>query len=71
MSSSSMAYLRQILNKPILITENFELNEFDLRDLDFSVPVYLNKYNAYFAIVSITRDSKGICKCEMIKLPHQ
>ncbi len=71
MSSPSMAYLRQILNKPILITENFELNEFDLRDLDFSVPVYLDKYNAYFAIVSITRDSKGICKCEMIKLPHQ
>lgn len=71
LQSSSMRYLQQILNKPIVITENFELNEFDLRDLDFSVPVYLNKYNAYFAIVSITRDSKGICKCELIKLPQQ
>lgn len=71
LQSSSMKYLQQILNKPIVITEKFELNEFDLRDLDFSVPVYLNKYNAYFAIVSITRDSKGICKCELIKLPPQ
>lgn len=67
--SSSMTYLRSILNKPIIITENVELNEFDLRDLEFSVPVYLTKHNAYFAIVSITRDSKDICKCELIKLP--
>lgn len=65
----SYSYLSEILANPIIITENFNLNEFDLRDIDYSVPVYLQKYNAYFAIVSITRDSKGVCKCELIKLP--
>lgn len=70
-TSDSMRYMISILNKPIVITENFVLDEFDLRDIDFSTPVYLDKYNAYFAIVSITRDSKGICKCELIKLPEE
>lgn len=61
--------LQEIMNNPIVITENFNLNEIDLRDIDYSTPLYLNKYNSYFAIVSITRDSKGVCKCELIKLP--
>lgn len=62
-------YLQEILANPIIITEKLNLNEFDLRDIDYSVPIYLNKYNSYFAIISITRNSKGECKCELIKLP--
>ena len=54
-----------------MITENLRLNEHDLRMLDYTVPVYLEKYGAYFAIVSISRDSKGVCKCELIKLPEE
>lgn len=68
-SESSYSYLSEILADPIVITENFNLNEIDLRDIDYSTPIYLNKYNSYFAIVFITRDSKGVCKCELIKLP--
>ena len=65
----SYAYLQKILKDPVIITETLNLNEFDLRDIDYSVPVYLNKYNSYFAVGSIKRDSKGKCKCELIKLP--
>lgn len=68
-ANPSFRYLQRIIYKPYVITEYFDLNEFDLRDLDYSVPVYLNKHNSYFAIVSVTRDSKGKCKCELIKLP--
>lgn len=71
LSTPSIQYLRSVIDKPIIVTENFELDEFDLRDLDFSIPVYLEKYNAFFAIVSLTRDSKGICKTELIKLPSE
>lgn len=67
----SYAYLQKILKDPVIITETLNLNEFDLRDIDYSVPVYLNKYNSYFAVVSIKRDSKGVCKCELIKLPEE
>ena len=70
-SDPSYAYLWQIMADPIVITEKLNLTEIDLCNLDYSVPVYLDKYGAYFAIVSITRDSKGVCKCELLKLPHE
>ncbi len=68
-NSPSFSYLQEIISNPYVITIELNLNEFDLRDIDYSVPVYLNKYNSYFAVVSIKRDSKGKCKCELIKLP--
>lgn len=68
-ANDNYAYLQEIIRRPYIITETLNLNEFDLRDIDYSVPVYLNKYNSYFAVVSIKRDSKGKCKCELIKLP--
>lgn len=68
-SNPSFSYLQEIISKPYMITESINLDEFDLRDLDYSKPIYLSKYNSYFAVVSIKRDSKGKCKCELIKLP--
>lgn len=68
-SASGLAYLQEIVKHPFVITEKLRLNEYVLMDIDFSRPVYIDKYNSYFAIVSIQRDSKGICKCELIKLP--
>ncbi len=69
LDNPSYETLQSIMDNPIIVTENLNLNEIDLRDIDYSVPVYIDKYNSYFAIVSITRDSKGVCKCELIKLP--
>lgn len=68
-SNESYAYLQEILRKPFIIKETLRLDEFDLLDLDYTRPIYLDKYNSYFAIISILRDSKGICNCELIKLP--
>ncbi len=67
----SFAYMQKIFANPYVITEKLNLNEHDLRHLDYTVPVYLEKYGAYFAIVSISRDSKGISKCELLKLPEE
>lgn len=71
LENPSYLYLSRIMENPIIVKENFLLNELDLRDIDYSRPVYLSKYGAYFAIVSISRDSKGICKCELLKLPEE
>lgn len=65
----SFVYLGKIIRQPFIVTEELRLNEFDLKDLDYTIPVYLSKYNSYFAIVSIKRDSNGMCECELIKLP--
>ncbi|WP_305313338.1 hypothetical protein [Paramuribaculum intestinale] len=68
-TNDSYKYLQEIIRKPFVIKEDMLLTEFDLLDLDYTRPVYLDKYNSYFAIVSIQRDSNGKCKCELIKLP--
>lgn len=68
--NESYAYLQSIVKNPIVITENFLLSELELHNLDYAVPIYLEKYNSYFAIITLERDSKGICKAELIKLPN-
>lgn len=63
-------YLQTILNDYKLVKEKFMLTEFDLRDFDESMPVYLDKYNSYFAVSTIQRAATGICTVELVKLPH-
>ncbi len=67
--NESYNYLQKIIQKPFVIKEDLRLTEFDLLNLDYTRPIYLDKYNSYFAIVSILRDGTGKCKCELIKLP--
>lgn len=67
--NDSYSYLQQIIRKPFIIKEDLLLNEFDLLELDYTRPIYLDKYNSYFAVVTILRNGTGRCKCELIKLP--
>ena len=69
-SNESYDYLQQIIRKPFIIKEQLRLNEFDLLGLDYTRPIYLDKYNSYFVVISIQRDSKGRCNCELIKIPN-
>ena len=62
-------YLQSIMSKFVMVKEQLMLNEFDIISLDFSMPVYLEKYNAFFAISTLQRDNKGVFKAELIKLP--
>lgn len=65
---SAYEYLQEILEYPVKIKVNVYLNEFDLLNLDYAKPVYLEQYNAYFAILKIEY-SAGVSKVELIKLP--
>lgn len=69
MMSKFFGYYQSILNDYRLVKEKVFLNEFDLRDFDESMPVYLSKYNAYFAVSTIQRDKSGMCTVEFVKLP--
>ena len=63
-------YLGTILENYILVKEKMLLTELDLRDFDESMPVYLHKYNAFFAVSTIQRDKNGISTVELVKLPY-
>lgn len=65
----SYRYFQQIVENPICITENLLLNEFDLNDIDYAKPIYLEKYNSFFSIITIQRNKDGVSKCELVKLP--
>lgn len=70
MMDEFFGYLKEILNDYQLVKEQIMLNEIDLRDFDESIPVYLRKYNAYFAVSSIQRDKNGVSTVEFVKLPR-
>lgn len=70
MMDDLFGYYQTILNNYYLIKEKFILNEIDLRDFDESMPVYLSKYNSYFAVSTIQRDKEGVSTVELVKLPR-
>ena len=41
------------ITKPRIITERIRLNELEMRDVDFRLPVYLRKYGRFYAIKQI------------------
>lgn len=67
--SEVFGYLRSILQNYVLVKESLRLTEFDVVNLDMSIPIYLSKYNAFFAISTLQRDSKGNYTAELVKLP--
>lgn len=64
-------YMQSILRNYAMIKEKFILNEYDLLNFDESVPVYLKKYNLYFAVSTIQRSKDGICTVELVRLPYE
>jgi hypothetical protein len=55
------------MQRPVLIQERFKLTEFDIRDLNFTIPVYLEQYGRYYAIITIEYQN-GIGKAELMQL---
>lgn len=60
---------QKLIRKPVVIKDNFELTEVDLKTLDFTIPVYLRQYGRYYAVVSIQANHNGVCECELLQLP--
>lgn len=58
---------QRMAREPIVLEEDFKLNEFDLRDLDYTVPIYLRQYGRYYAIKKI-QDMGNIATVELLQL---
>ena len=58
---------QNLVKKPIVVTADFRLNELDLKNLDYTVPIYLRKYGRFYGIISI-QESNGIGKAELLQL---
>lgn len=64
--------LQELFGNPCLVKEEMNLNVADLVSLDMEKPVFLEKYNSYFAIKNIeVSSSDGISKVELIRIPSE
>ena len=64
--------LQELFGNPCLVKEDMNLNVADLAGLDLEKPVFLEKYNSYFAIKNIeVSSSDGISKVELIRIPPE
>ena len=61
-----LAY-KNLIKAPFVIKDNFRLNDIDLKNLDMTVPVYIQQYGAFFAIVEIQTQGE-ISEVELLKL---
>lgn len=61
--------MSDMLNSAIMICERFTLSEYDLRQLDYTIPFYLRQYGKYYGIVSIQTSSDDVCEVEAVQLP--
>lgn len=64
--------LQELFGNPCLVKEEMNLNVADLVSLDMEKPVFLEKYNSYFAIKNIeVSSSDGVSKVELIRIPTE
>lgn len=59
---------QDLIKEPVVITDIFRLNEIDLKELDFTVPVYIKQYGRYYGIIKIQAGSDDLCECELLQL---
>lgn len=57
-----------LLNSAVVTKEKMRLSEYDIRDVDFTKPIYLAQYGRYFGLVSLQVSGEE-CTAELAKLP--
>lgn len=60
----------KILNSPKYLKAYLHLTEIDINELNFTIPVYIEHYKAYFYISKINnyQGSRKVTECELVKI---
>ena len=66
-SRFGLSSYQDLIKLPFVIKDTFRLTEIDLKNIDYSIPVYIERYAAFFAIISI-RSQGDYSECELLKL---
>ena len=61
------SYYQDLIKSPFVIKDTFRITEIDLKNLDYTIPVYIERYAAFFAIISI-KSQGDYSECELLKL---
>lgn len=66
-SRFGLSFYQDIIKSPFVIKDTFRLTEIDLKNIDYTIPVYIERYAAFFAIISI-KSQGDYSECELFKL---
>lgn len=66
-SRFGLSSYQDLIRSPFVIKDTFRLTEIDLKNIDYSIPVYIERYAAFFAIISI-KSQGDYSECELLKL---
>lgn len=66
-SRFGLSSYQDLIRSPFVIKDTFRLTEIDLKNLDYTIPVYIERYAAFFAIISI-KSQGDYSECELLKL---
>lgn len=62
-------YYSAVLTGFVSIKEIFTLNEYDLKTLDYTIPIYLKQYGRDYAIRTINAKNDDLFEVELVQLP--
>lgn len=61
--------LQNLLTNAVVIEEQVRLSAIDLKELDFTLPIYLRQYGRYYAVKDVqTNGVDDVCKVTLIQL---
>ena len=66
-SRFGLSSYQDLIQLPFVIKDKFRLTEIDLKNIDYTIPVYIERYAAFFAIISI-KSQGDYSECELLKL---
>jgi hypothetical protein len=66
-SRFGLSSYQDLIRSPFVIKDTFRLTEIDLKNIDYTIPVYIERYAAFFAIISI-KSQGDYSECELLKL---
>lgn len=66
-SRFGLSSYQDLIKSPFVIKDTFRLTEIDLKNLDYTIPVYIERYAAFFAIISI-KSQGDYSECNLLKL---
>lgn len=66
-SRFGLSFYQDLIKSPFVIKDTFRLTEIDLKKIDYTIPVYIERYAAFFAIISI-KSQGDYSECELLKL---
>jgi hypothetical protein len=61
---------QSLIEKPRYLREKFHLKPQDVANLDMEIPIYLEQYGKYYAIMQLQYKDNEFSECELLEIKN-